>query len=243
MPRGHLRRMIETDRLPARAPTPLLTPMLLAFGQLDDPALLGVLLRSVAFACLSFAGLGALGLWASHALLASWWTHWLGDLATLAITLLLALWLFLPVAIVIATCFLDAIASAVDRRFYPGLPVPRGAPIVAQLWDGLALGARVLALNLIGLILAILLPGVGALLAWAIAAWALGRGLFVAVAMRRLGLIEARAAYRGRRGAVLIQGAALALLASVPLANLLVPILGAAAMEHVLLGPPAGRRM
>ena len=100
-----------------------------------------------------------------------------------------------------------------DRRFYPGLPVPRGAPIAAQLWDGLALGARVLALNLIGLILAILLPGVGALLAWAIAAWALGRGLFVAVAMRRLGLTEARAAYRGRRGAVLIQGAALALLA------------------------------
>ena len=99
-----------------------------------------------------------------------------------------------------------------------------------------------LALNLIGLILAILLPGVGALLAWAIAAWALGRGLFVAVAMRRLGLAEARAAYRGRRGAVLIQGAALALLAAVPVANLLVPILGAAAMEHVLLGPPMRRR-
>ncbi len=154
--------------------------MLLAFGQLDDPAMLGVLLRSVVFACLSFAGLAALGLWASHALLPSWWTHWLGDLATLAITGVLALWLFVPVAIVIATCFLDAIASAVDRRFYPGLPLPRGAPILAQLWDGLALGARVLALNLIGLILAILLPGVGALLAWAIAAWALGRGLFVA---------------------------------------------------------------
>ena len=39
-------------------------------------------------------------------------------------TVVLALWLFVPVAIVIATCFLDAIASAVDRRFYPGLPVP-----------------------------------------------------------------------------------------------------------------------
>ncbi len=217
------------------ARTPILAPILLAFGQLDDPALVSVLLRSVALAGLCFLGLAVCGVWATHALLPAGWTHWLGDLATLVVTAVLALWLFVPVAIVIAAGFVGTVAGAVDRRFYPGLPAAGGAPLTAQLRDGLALGAMVLALNLLGLLLAILLPGVGALLAWAITAWALGRGLFVAVAMRQLGLAQARAAYRGRRWPVLAQGAALALLASVPIANLLVPIVGIAAMEHVLL--------
>lgn len=103
-----------------------------------------------------------------------------------------------------------------------------------QVWDGLAVGARILLLNLMALVFALLLPGVGLVLAWAIGAYAIGRGLFVAVAMRRMGREEAQALYRRRRAAVLVQGGILALASYLPLLNLLIPVLGTAAMVHVM---------
>ena len=99
---------------------------------------------------------------------------------------MLALWLFLPVAAAIGTLYFDRIALAVERRFYPWLPPAEGASIVAQTWDGIAVALKVLALNIVALILSVLFPGVGFIIGWAISAYAIGRGLFVAVAMRRM---------------------------------------------------------
>ena len=87
------------------------------------------------------------------------------------------------------------------------------------------------------LLLALLLPGIGVLLGWAITAWAIGRGLFVAVAMRRMDREHAIRRYRQQRGAVFAQGLVLALAGSVPGLNLLVPVLGPAMMLHVLRRP------
>ena len=138
---------------------------------------------------------------------------------------LLAFWLFLPVAAVIATLYIDRIARAVERRYYPALPPARGAPIGAQIADGFGLGLRILLLNLVGLILA-LVPGIGLVLGWMIAAYAIGRGLFMVVAMRRMPRPAAMALYRGSRGAVLAQGGIIALAAYIPLLNLLIPVIG-----------------
>jgi CysZ protein len=146
----------------------------------------------------------------------------------------LALFLFVPVAVAIATLYSDRVAAAVDHRYYPGLPEPVGAPLSVQMWDGVALGARVLALQVVALGLAVAIPGIGLVLGWAITGWAIGRGLFVAVAMRRMGRGAATALYRERRALVLVQGGLLALLASVPLLNLIVPVLGVAALTHLL---------
>ena len=93
---------------------------------------------------------------------------------------------------------------------------------------------KVLTLNVLALILAFMLPGIGLILGWIIAAYAIGRGLFVAVAMRRMPRGMAEALYRTSCGVVLTQGAILALVAYVPVLSLLVPILGVAAMVHVL---------
>jgi CysZ protein len=75
---------------------------------------------------------------------------------------------------------------------------------------------------------------VGLALALLVSGWAIGRGLFVAVAMRRMGRPAAQALYRRHRFAVLVPGMLLALAALVPGLNVLVPILGTAAMVHVL---------
>jgi CysZ protein len=74
----------------------------------------------------------------------------------------------------------------------------------------------------------------GLLLAWIIAAYAIGRGLFVAVAMRRMNRIDAERLYRRGRTSVLASGAMLSISAYIPVLNLLIPIIGTACMVHIL---------
>jgi CysZ protein len=219
----------------------LFTPFLRAVGQLDDPALLVVLLQSVVLSALCFAGIAAGSVWLVH--------HWLaaqGALGWLAgalggvLAAVSALWLFVPVAVVIAGLFLEPVCRAVERRWYPGLPQAAGAGMMSQLWDGLMIGLRLAGLSLLSLLLSIFLPGPGLLLGWVITAWAVGRGMFSAVAMRRMTRPEALRLYQTRRGAVVLQGAAMALVGTVPLLNLLLPVLGPAAMVHLVSGGPAG---
>jgi CysZ protein len=93
---------------------------------------------------------------------------------------------------------------------------------------------RILLLNLLALVAALLLPGIGLILAWLIGGYAIGRGLFAAVAMRRMPRMAAEALYRKARAAVLVQGCLMALASYVPLLNLLIPVVGTAAMVHVL---------
>lgn len=221
----------------------MLSPMFRAVSQLDDPVFLGVLLRSTALSVLAFLGLLAASAWAMQTLVGQpGWLGWAAGMAGGLAAALLAVWLFVPAAVLIATLYLDRVAAAVDRRFYPGLPAPQGAPLSVQVWDGVVLGAQVLAFQVIALLLAFALPGVGLVLGWAITGWAIGRGLFVAVAMRRMSRADALRLYGGRRGAVLIQGGVLAMAGIVPLLNLLVPVLGVAALTHVLNRTATGYR-
>ena len=75
-----------------------------------------------------FLGLLAGSVWAVEQVVARpSWLGWLAGLAGGVGAALLALWLFVPVALLIATLYMDRIAAAVDGRFYPGLPVPLGA--------------------------------------------------------------------------------------------------------------------
>ncbi|WP_428534788.1 EI24 domain-containing protein [Rhodopila sp.] len=215
--------------------THLLLPFSRAVSQFDDPTFRRVLLLSIAWSAVCFALLLAASIGIVHRILElhGWWA-WGADLLGSIATSLVALWLFLPVAAAIGTLYFDRIAASVEHRFYPWLPPPNGASLLAQAWDGIAVALRVLGLTLVALVLAIVLPGIGLILGWMVTAYALGRGLFVAVAMRRMPREAAESLYQQNRGVVLCQGAILALAAYVPLVNLLIPILGVAAMVHVL---------
>jgi CysZ protein len=213
----------------------LLSPLARALAQLDDRAFLGVLARSVAWSAACFVLLHVGTIWAVHHLLdLHGWIGWAADLLGGIGASLLALWLFLPVAAAIGTLYIDRIARAVERRYYPSLPPPRGASIAAQIWDAISVGARILLLSVLALILALIIPGIGLVLAWIIGGYAIGRGLFAAVAMRRMPRAAAEALYRRARPVVLAQGCMLALAGYVPILNLLIPVVGTAAMVHVL---------
>jgi CysZ protein len=212
-----------------------LVPVTRAVGQFDDPVFRGVVLRSLAWSFGCFVALLVGAIWAMHRLLAfHGWLQWVADILGSVGASLLAFWLFFPVAAGIGTLYCDRIASAVDRRFYPWLPVTESASMLEQAWDGVAVALRVLALSIVALVLALLIPGLGLLLGWMVAAYAIGRGMFVSVAMRRMPRAVAESLYRQRRGTILAQGAILALAAYIPALNLLIPVFGAAAMVHVL---------
>jgi CysZ protein len=218
----------------------MFTPILRALGQLSDPAILGVLLRTLLVSVLCFAALiagSAAGLHhvlAAHATLAAIASVF-GGLVGLAA----ALWLFLPLAVVIAGLFLGSVCAAVERRWYPHLPPPAGAGFAQQVWDGLVIGVQILGLNILSLIL-YLVPGPGWLAAYLVTAWAIGRGMFISVALRRMRRHEAVARYRDQWWQVMLQGAALTLAGAVPVLNFLIPIIGPAAMVHVLMGVRMG---
>jgi uncharacterized protein involved in cysteine biosynthesis len=215
--------------------TPLLLPLSRALAQLTDPALLGVVWRSVLFAGLFFAAMliGAIGA-VHHFVTAGGIVAWALDALGSIAAAVLAMWLFLPVAAVIGTLYFERIARAVERVYYPSLPPAQPAPLLDQLSISLGVGLRVLGLNVLALLLTLLLPGIGLPIGWAVASWAMGRGLFVAVAMRRLNRADTEALYRSVRPAALVQGAAMATAAYFPLLNLLIPVIGTAAMVHVL---------
>ncbi|HEY0417900.1 MAG TPA: EI24 domain-containing protein [Acetobacteraceae bacterium] len=212
----------------------LFAPLSRTLAQLDDPVFIGVVLRSVGWTVLIFAVIVAGLAWGAHDAagdLGAW--SWVASAAGGIGGAVLALFLFVPVATGVATLFIDRVAEAVEGAWYPGLPPATPAPLSVQAWDGVALGLQVLAMQAVALALTLLLPGLGAVLGWLITAWAIGRGLFVAVAMRRMDRPAARALYAQLRLPVLIQGAAMAAGALVPVLNLLVPVLGTAALVHV----------
>ncbi len=226
--------------------------MLRAIGQLDDPAFLGAVLRGVAGAVAGLVAL-AVGLAVGGARLAEWLgvgdpagmgaAQWGAAFAGAAGAAVLGLFLFVPLATAIATLFVDRIAEAVERRHYPDLPPGVPANVAAQVWDGVMLALSVLAAQVVAVMLSLMLPVVGLALGWLVASWAIGRGLFMAVAMRRATRAEALVLYRSRALQVLIQGGLVAAAGLVPVLNLVAPVVGLAAMVHVLgrSGPMGGR--
>lgn len=213
----------------------MIAPLALAFRQLGDRAFLGVLLKAAAGAGLVFIALVVLAGWAVGGLAGG--SGWLASLAAALGGLLalgLAVWLFVPATLAITGLFLDDVAAAVERRFYPGLPPARGARLAAQTRFNLGFALKTGAVALLALPVALLVPPLGAVLLWLVSTVALGHGLFEGVAQRRMGVPEARVLRRAREVPVLGVGGVLAALSLVPGVNLFVPVLGAAAMTHLL---------
>jgi uncharacterized protein involved in cysteine biosynthesis len=210
--------------------------LFLAFRQFGDPAFRRPLIMGVLGAALAVAGLIGLAAW-----LAGWaasggpeWLSWITQAGGAAAGVFLGWWLFLPVALGIAAQFTDSVAGAVERRHYPGLAAPAGATVLAQAGYGLWFGCKLLALQILLLPL-FFIPIFGALIALLIAAHALGAGLLREVALRRMNLAHSRIAWQRLRWQGWLLGLALALMAMVPLLNLLVPIIGIAAAAHLLI--------
>ena len=224
----------------------MIDAVLRSIGQLPDPAFFGAVLRSVVWSLIGFFVLTIVVAFGLHAGIEAWLAAylsraddvgWLAALFGVLGTLTMSVWLFVPVSTAIASMFTDRIANAVEQRFYPHLPYAAPAPLISQLADAAGLGLRVLILQaLAGLTLLIPPHATGVFLSWLVSSWAVGRGLFVPVAMRRMDRTMAVIAYRQRRTEVVLLGGLIVAAGFVPILNLFAPILGVAAMVHALHG-------
>lgn len=161
---------------------------------------------------------------------------WLDNLASgLGILSMLGLSVFLmvPVASAFTSLFLEDIADAVEARHYPGLPPAPKVPFGAALRDTFGfLGVLVLA-NLAALVLYLIFIPLAPLIFWALNGFLLGREYFQVTAMRRLGRKGAAQMRKRHIGVIWLAGIPMAMVLSLPLVNLVIPVIGAAAFTHL----------
>lgn len=215
-----------------------------ALGQLGDPRLRRPVVLGLLAAALVFAALVGFGVWLVG-LAATGEGGWLDRLVSAlggVASAIVAVLLFGPASLAVAGLLLDDVADAVEARHYPFLAPATPAPWWSQALAGLRLAGRVLAISLVALPVVLLLPGVGSLVWLAVSAYALSREYFELAALRRMDATSARALRRRHRLRVWLAGMPAAALMLVPVANLLAPVLGAAAFTHVFHGVALGVR-
>lgn len=154
-------------------------------------------------------------------------TDILGGLAAVVLLVLL-----LPAFIgLIASLMLESICRAVEVRHYPHLPEPRSQSVMEAVVIGLRFAIILVLLNILVLPLIFFGP-VYFIVGWALNGYLLGREYFELVACRRLNHAEIRATRRSHGVATWLAGLVIAVVASVPIVNLLLPLFGTAFMLH-----------
>ena len=222
-----------------------------AFGQLSDPAFRRVLVRSVLAALVVFIAVWVVawfGLsWAGEAL-SGWiaaqepggfWVEvveWLFGAAGVVGVLVASFFLFPGVMLVALSLMLDDIAQAVERRHYPELPPARAQPIGEAVMAALTFAAVMLLLNLLALPIYLLLlfaPPLNLFVFYLLNGYLLGREYFELVAARRFDAAGVRRLRRKYKGRVMLAGVVIAFLLTVPIVNLVTPIVATGFMLHV----------
>jgi CysZ protein len=209
-----------------------------ALGQFDDPRIQAIVWKSLLGALVIFAILG-LGLW----FLAGWlaaglahWVDWIAQFGTLILTVALS-WFLFPVAVTaVVGLFLEAVAGAVEQRYYPGRPPARQQSVAAMVWSGLRFACVALLLNLALLpayLLLLLFPPLYLLVFYSVNGYLLGREYFELVAYRRLEERAADELRRACRGRVMLAGVVMTFMLTIPVFNLVAPIAATAFAVHL----------
>ncbi|WP_245638831.1 EI24 domain-containing protein [Roseibaca calidilacus] len=214
-----------------------------AIGQLRDPQFRRVIWFGVALAVALLFAMYALVLLAVQIFVPGTLTlplagevsglQTLLSIGSLLVMLGLSVFLMVPVASAFTGLFLEDVANAVELKYYPGLPAPTPVPLATALTDSLRYFGLLVALNLLGMVVFVFSGGLGFVVFWGINAWLLAREYFTMVALRRHPAAEARALQQRHRWRLWFAGMWLAVPLSIPILNLLMPVVGAAAFTHM----------
>lgn len=169
---------------------------------------------------------------------------WLGGMlswATAAIFVTLSVFLILPVTGAIMPFFLDRIADAVEEKHYSALPPAPGSSLGESLRDAINFWGVLIAANVAALVFYLIFAPAALFIFWGLNGYLLGREYFMLAALRRMSRGDARALRARHSGSIWITGVLIAVPLSVPVLNLLVPILGVASLTH-LFHMSQGRR-
>ena len=229
----------------------MLAQLAKAFEQLGDPRIRSLVLIAILAA---LAVLVALSFLASHLLmwggdvLNDWlfsgdgqsWLRgvldWLVDAASVAAVIFASFLLFPAAMGLVLSLSLERVAEAVEARHYPALPPAREQPLGEAVRGALVFAAVAIGVNLLALpfyLLLLFLPPFNLLLFYMVNGYLLGREYFELVAVRRLDAVAAKRLRRASRARVFLAGVVVALLLTIPVVNIVTPVVATAFMVHV----------
>lgn len=215
----------------------------LALAQMGDPRFWGVALRALGltaglFLAVALAAILGLGLVLPDRVVLPFLGEvgWLDALAqgALGVSLLVAsVFLMIPVAAMVTGLFLDSVVEAVEQRHYPALLPTRPVPLIDGIIDGVNFLGVMIAVNLLALIPYLLAGPFAPLVFYLVNGFLLGREYFTQVALRRSGRGGARRGRRRHWAVIWTAGTLMAVPLTIPVMNLIVPILGVAVFTHL----------
>jgi len=217
-----------------------------AVAQLTDRRFLWVLAKALGLTVLLLVGFAAVVSWLVGLIptnLGDW--PWIGhvELPSLGLQALSfgavafgSSFLMIPVAAVFVSFFLEEIAEAVEARHYPDLAEARDIGLVEIVASAVRFLLVVIGVNLLALIPYLIIMIVSGplviVVAYAVNGYLLGREYFELVAARRLAPKKATALRRRHSGAIWFAGICMVVPLTIPIMNLLVPVLGVATITH-----------
>lgn len=207
----------------------------LAFGQVVDPKTRSVVWRGVAGALAVFILLWfAVGWGLAQATLTEiGWLDWALDLMG-GLAVAVVSWMLFPAAVIaVSGFFIDAVVDRTEELHYPGLPAPHRLPVSLEIAAALRLFGLAALVNLLALPVYLTTPLLNLPLYLAINGWLAGREYFELAAHRRLAPADALALRRARPAGVFFAGVCVVALSTVPLLNLLTPVVAGAFFTHV----------
>lgn len=214
-----------------------------AVGQLSDPRFKRVLFLGLALTIALLFGVYALFLvtinsFAPEALVIPIIGEitWIKDLmgwGSILFMLILSFFLMIPVASAFTGLFLEDVAKAVEHKYYPTLPPTPRIPFGETVTDTLNFLGLLIGANLLAFFVYAFLNVLSPLLFWTLNGYLLGREYFQMAAMRRLGRAGAKALRKKHWAEIWVAGVLMTIPLTIPLINLLIPVLAAATFTHM----------
>ncbi len=152
---------------------------------------------------------------------------------SIPVILLASVFLMVPVASAFTGFFLEDVAEAVEDRHYPALPAITPVPFLTTVLDSMVFFGVLVLANLLALTIYPFAGPLAPVVFWVVNGYLLGREYFTMVAMRRVGRAGARMLRRRHAAEIWLAGTLMAAPLSVPLVNLLIPVLGIATFTHL----------
>lgn len=211
---------------------------------MTDPRFSWVLIQGVGLTVALLCGLYAFSFWGIAWLVPdSFSLPWIGEIGvsnsilswgSLLLMLGLSVFLMVPVASAFTGLFLDDVADAVEAKHFPKLtPAPR-LGLSSAIRETLRFLLVILIANLAALIL--YFTPLGPFVFYGLNGYLLGREYYRMIAVRRLSRSEASRSFRKNFPTIWLAGALMAVPLSIPVLNLVIPILGAATFTHIFHG-------
>lgn len=221
--------------------TAALRALALGWGDLLRPRVFKLALAGIALTILLFVALQAGMFWLIRTFLpGDFALPWIGTIdfgntlswGSLALFPLMGFFLMAPVAAGFAGLFAENVSEAVEDIHYPARR-GKSLSIMDGLGESLALMALVILVAIISLILTPVLGPLAPVLFYFVNGWLLGREFFQMAARRHLSKEATFAMRRDNRGQIILAGVLVAIALTIPVVNIAVPLLAAAAFTHL----------